>query len=217
MKYIKQFESVEGRPITGSPIEVTYVDFSMGGDGCKALYINGKLHKYGDDYHDKIDNYIGAFVDGLKWAGVNMVYKKVYSKSNYWYQETTNNGNPPPGYLEDSDEEINELLGVGNIVRNLANVDEFDGHDVHQYLLDDFSSPKFTYEEKRGKTGELIKSYSFEMEDKLVKAELSTWFKIRTPGSTEYHLFMDGKKLSCSRRLCKIIFNIIEKLYRQSK
>jgi len=35
-------------------INVTTVDFCGNGDGITAIYLNGKLHKYGDYYHNKI-------------------------------------------------------------------------------------------------------------------------------------------------------------------
>lgn len=70
MKYLKKFES------KGTHI-ITKVDFTGGGDGVYALYIDGYLHKYGDYYHDKIEDWITGFVEGLEWTGVNIQFKEV--------------------------------------------------------------------------------------------------------------------------------------------
>lgn len=51
MKYLKTFEA------KGTHI-ITEVDFTGGGDGVHAIYIDGNLHKYGDYYHDKIEEWV---------------------------------------------------------------------------------------------------------------------------------------------------------------
>lgn len=45
------------------------VSFAYESDGVTALYIDGKLHTHGDYYHDKIDDWINGFIEGLKYAG----------------------------------------------------------------------------------------------------------------------------------------------------
>lgn len=43
-------------------MKVDVVDFSGGGDGYTALYVDNKLHTYGDYYHDKIGDWINGWV-----------------------------------------------------------------------------------------------------------------------------------------------------------
>jgi hypothetical protein len=52
-------------------MQVTVVKFNPEGDGVTALYIDGKKHTHGDFYHDKIDDWIAGFIEGLKFAEVN--------------------------------------------------------------------------------------------------------------------------------------------------
>ena len=40
------------------------------GDGVTGMYFDGKLITYGDYYHNKIDDYISGFLDGMKHAGI---------------------------------------------------------------------------------------------------------------------------------------------------
>jgi hypothetical protein len=41
-----------------------------------ALYIDGELELQGDAYHDKIDQYINGYMDGLEYAGMNIDVKR---------------------------------------------------------------------------------------------------------------------------------------------
>ena len=45
------------------------IDFGGGGDGTTILYVDGKLEMYGDYYHDKIDDKINGFAQGLEHMG----------------------------------------------------------------------------------------------------------------------------------------------------
>jgi len=51
--------------------------FSNGGDGVTALYIDGSLQVTGDAYHDKIDEYLEGFTEGLKYGGVDFDFEDV--------------------------------------------------------------------------------------------------------------------------------------------
>lgn len=52
-------------------MKIDIVKFNPEGDGVTAVYIDGKLHTHGDYYHDKIDNWVEGFIDGLKFAEVS--------------------------------------------------------------------------------------------------------------------------------------------------
>ena len=79
MKWVKSFESDIG---IGWQIEMVRVDFTGGGDGVYALYINDELYFYGDPYHDDIEVKIDSFVEGAKWAGKNIKFSKMVVKDN---------------------------------------------------------------------------------------------------------------------------------------
>jgi hypothetical protein len=49
-------------------IDIVYINPE--GDGVTAVYIDGDLHTYGDYYHDKIDDWVRGFIDGLRYASV---------------------------------------------------------------------------------------------------------------------------------------------------
>jgi hypothetical protein len=211
MKYIKQFESVEGYPTKGFPVELTKVQFGI--DGVTALYIRGDLHIYGDHYNDKIDDYLKGFINGLKWSGINVEYKKIECSNAEMVENICGIGNPPPNILEDVEKanSVNELFG--NVIRNIKYVDEFNGHDITEYLSTKENSIKISYKERRGKTNELIKTYLFKMKDDSIKVELSNWLKIKTPGLTEYNIYINDDKQNISNTTAKRIYNLTEKLY----
>jgi len=94
MKHIKTFEN------TSTPI-ITKVDFTGGGDGVYAIYIDGSLHKYGDYYHDKIEDWIQGFIDGVKWSGVNIVFNSVKCSDSEMISDISEMANVPPKYLSD--------------------------------------------------------------------------------------------------------------------
>jgi len=74
-----------------------------GGDGITALYIDGKLYAYGDYYHDKIDDFIRGFVDGLSYAKIEFDYKLIQLEhDNKWVEDVSRKGitSPPENYLE---------------------------------------------------------------------------------------------------------------------
>ena len=125
-------------------------------------------------------------------------------------------GNMPPNILEEVEKAnvVNELLGFGNVIRNIKYTDEFNGHDIKEYLLNDENSIDIKYQERKGNTGELIKSYSFKIKDDLIKVEMSNWLKIRTPGLTEYDIYINDDRQHISRKTSKRIYLLTERLHK---
>lgn len=93
MKHLKQFES-------NSKYQFTIVTFEIG-DYVKALYINEILEFYGDYYHNKITEKISAFIEGVKWAGVNVDVQMVNCTNNEINEEVCEMGGMPPKNLKD--------------------------------------------------------------------------------------------------------------------
>lgn len=90
-------------------MEVVTVDFRGGGDGVLALYVGGNLYKYGDEYHDKIEDYIRGFVDGLKFIlGIAMTYEKITLHQYHpLIDKVCSEGYSPPEKLIDIDVDEN--------------------------------------------------------------------------------------------------------------
>ena len=85
----------------GSVISFTIVDFTGGGDGVYALYIDGRLHKYGDYYHDKIENYIAAFIDGVSWTGAKINKRTLKITDERQIERISEMGDSPPKNLDE--------------------------------------------------------------------------------------------------------------------
>jgi len=100
MKHIKLFESASGSH------SFVKVDFTGGGDGVYALYIDGKLHKYGDYYHDKISEWIEAFTEGAKWAGLDIKFESVRCIDEDIIREVSDNADIPPKMLSEIPTEV---------------------------------------------------------------------------------------------------------------
>lgn len=87
-------------------INLTTVNFCGNGDGITAIYIDGDLFKYGDYYHDKIDEYITGFVDGLKYINgedvINLNFIKLHDNHPLVYS-TWELAEEPPKKLENID------------------------------------------------------------------------------------------------------------------
>jgi hypothetical protein len=106
MNHIKKFESMrQGK------IDITKVDFSGGGDGVYALYIDGKIHTYGDEYHNDINAWIRGFIDGLEWIGADIDYKTLYCKDNDIIYNIVDMAEEPPSQLSDLDGKLSEKSG----------------------------------------------------------------------------------------------------------
>ena len=208
MKHLKKLESVQGYPTRGFPIEVTIVDFSMGSDGVTALYINSDLHKYGDEYHNDIGSWIRGFIDGLKWSGINVVEEIIRSKSEYWCQQTSEYGCPPPNQLEDiyKDGQMNELF------RSLRFEDESDVYEI-LYYLENNKYDNLEFSESKGSTKQNIKTFTFIADKDIIRIEMESWLKFTTPGSSEYNLYVNSKKFKCSQKSCKLLYNRAKEAY----
>ena len=100
MKYLKLFESQNNKVI------VTVVDFT-GGDGVTAVYIDGYLEFYGDEYHHDISAKVNGFVLGLRWIKKNYVYPLVVEREGYivtdenLIDDVSSNANCPPKNLSE--------------------------------------------------------------------------------------------------------------------
>jgi hypothetical protein len=79
------------------------VDFSGGGEGITALYIDGVLYKYGDYYHDKISDWIRGFIEGVKYGCNEEVEEELIGldPENPWLEETWELAGLPPKKFED--------------------------------------------------------------------------------------------------------------------
>lgn len=101
MKYLKLFEN------KSDLVKVTTVDFTGGGDGVYACYIDGELEFYGDYYHDKIEDKISGFILGLKWIKENYVYplkveeEKITCTDPQMIESISELANIPPKKLSD--------------------------------------------------------------------------------------------------------------------
>ena len=83
-------------------MKIDIVDFTNGGDGVTAVYVDGKLHRHGDPYHDSITQWIDGFVAGLKFAKVKVKVNKVYlAGDNQWVARVSEDGDLPPKKLKD--------------------------------------------------------------------------------------------------------------------
>lgn len=91
MKHLKFFEN--------KSFVFTKVDFTGGGDGVYALYINGELFKYGDYYHDKITIWIDAFIEGIKWYNNSIEFNTLICKDDVLIEEISEMGGIPPKSL----------------------------------------------------------------------------------------------------------------------
>ena len=91
MKHLKTFEA------KGTHI-FTVVKFESG-ESVTALYIDDNLFKYGDYYHNKIDNWINGFIDGVRWSGVNIEEREYYCDDPELNETICEYGGSPPKIL----------------------------------------------------------------------------------------------------------------------
>jgi len=215
MKWVKSFENIDlGK---GWPVEMVSVDFTGGDDGVYALYINDELHFYGDYYHDKIEIKIKSFVQGAKWSGKNIHFYEFAVQDRELIDEVSTHGNTPPKNLN-SFYKVNELFGIGNIIRKHKYSGEMDASEVYYSLS---KTPKefhsFEYSDRvDGKN--LIKSYAFKNKLDSIKVEMICYIPgIITPGTTEFDLYINDIKLECSRRTSSGIYNMVKRLFRKSQ
>jgi hypothetical protein len=95
-------------------MNVDIVYFNTSGDGVTAMYIDGKLHTYGDYYHNKIDFWVMGFLDGLIYS------KKQFIKTIHEIE------------YEDNDELVEQIVELGMIPPKLltAVLGEGEHHDI---------------------------------------------------------------------------------------
>ena len=91
MKHLKTFESLGNHTFT-------IVNFPQG-EGVHAIYIDGVLEKYGDYYHDKIQNWIQGFLDGTRWAGIEFEERKITCKDPELNEKICELGGIPPKHV----------------------------------------------------------------------------------------------------------------------
>ena len=90
MKHLSKFNE-------NAHMSITWVDFSGGGDGVYAIYIDNKLHKYGDDYHNQIQDWYIGFKDGLEYGNVSFTENKIKLPSdNEWIERVSELADSPP-------------------------------------------------------------------------------------------------------------------------
>jgi len=214
MKWVKSFENIDlGK---GWPVEMVSVDFTGGDDGVYALYINDELHFYGDYYHDKIEIKIDSFVKGAKWAGKNIQYSKFSVEDRELIEDVSMYGNEPPKNLN-SFYKVNELFGIGNIIRKHKYSGEMDASEVY-YSLSKTPKEFHNFEYSDRVNGEkVIKSYTFENKSDNIKIEMVCYTDIISPGTTDFDLYINDIKLECSRRTSSGIYNMVKRLFRKSQ
>lgn len=93
MKHLKTFEA------KGAHI-FTVVSFPEG-EGVTAIYIDDVLFKYGDYYHDKTDEWILGFIEGVKWAGISLEERKYTCKDTELNDKICDLGGSPPNHLSE--------------------------------------------------------------------------------------------------------------------
>lgn len=82
-------------------LTVTTVDFTGGGDGVYALYVEGKRIRYGDYYHDKIQNWIDGFKESLKFSGAIVIEEEIKVQDEDLINEVSYCGGIPPENLNE--------------------------------------------------------------------------------------------------------------------
>lgn len=83
-------------------MKIDIVKINPEGDGVTALYINDALWTYGDYYHDKIDDWIQGFLEGLDYATAEYnLHKWEISGDSQIGIDIYEGGSAPPGLLEE--------------------------------------------------------------------------------------------------------------------
>ena len=89
-------------------VTITTVSFCGAGDGITAMYVDGELNQYGDDYHNRIVETIGGFIAGVKYGiGEENVEEVMIHlvEEHPLVSDTWDKGNPPPNKLSDINED----------------------------------------------------------------------------------------------------------------
>lgn len=226
MKWVKSFENVD---VKGWQISMVRVDFTGGGDGVQALYINDELYFYGDEYHDSIMVKINSFVEGAKWSGKNIKFSKLVVKDDDLIVRVSDDAEVPPKNLNSffstaELEHIDELFGIGNVVRRHRYPGEMDASEVY-YNLSKTPNKFYDFEfNERKEDKNVIKSYTFKtqshqsfIEEDIIKVEMVCYIpRIIAPGTIDFSFYINDIKLDCSRRTNSGIYTMAKNLFRKS-
>lgn len=87
MKFLKQFESEE------KTYQITYVDFRGGGDGVEALYIDGKLYNFDDEYFWV---WLDGFSDALEYFNIQYKLIRILVEDEELITSVSEDGETPP-------------------------------------------------------------------------------------------------------------------------
>lgn len=82
-------------------MKITILTIDTVCDPVKAIYIDDILYKYGDEYHNKISDFIKGFVDGLNISKIQYTINSIDCDDDKWINECCEIGNPPPTNLSD--------------------------------------------------------------------------------------------------------------------
>lgn len=91
MKHLKTYESIGKHTFT----IVHFPD----GEGAHAIYVDDVLEKYGDYYHNKIEEYIEGFLDGAKWSGIIFERTEITCNDSELNYKICDLAESPPKYL----------------------------------------------------------------------------------------------------------------------
>lgn len=216
MNHLKKFEN---RQLQGNPVVFNRVQFGLDDEEVYALYADGELVKYGDFYHDKIEVWIDAFIQGVKWGGTNVLVYKDVCNNEELVKNICELGSLPPKNLSDIYSKTNELFGINRSIRMIKHLEERDADEVKILIKQDqIFDLTFDLNKFKNKT---VSTYKFNIscweplrEYDNVKVELTNWLKsnILTPGMTDYKIYINNKELSCSNKIVKEIFNILKRI-----
>jgi hypothetical protein len=213
MRHLKTFEN---RQLQGNPVIFTTVRFGDD-EPVYALYADGELIKYGDYYHDKIQDWIKGFIAGVKWGDVPTVCYEEVSTNEELIDAVCMMGNPVPEKLSDIYNSTNELFGLGKSMRMLKHLEERDADEIRILCeKDQIFDLEFNVKKLKNKT---VSTYTFNIssweplkEFDVVRVELTNLLKVNilTPGLTEYRVYVNNKELNCSNKISKDIFRILK-------
>lgn len=221
MKYIKLYES-------SNTVIVCKVTFDNGGDTVSGLYIDNLLETHGDWYHHKIDDYIDGFISGLRWIKkgyvypLNVVVNEMDCEDDDLNEKICDYAAEPPRNLSDirgkytkldiyKDVVNEELLGIGTTIRRSGHKDELEGEEI-KYTIK-AGLVKNIIKKVKKKKDKHITSFTFEMKRHKIRCEFINWIHpIKTPGFSEYEVYMDDKNLDISRKISKEIFKMISSI-----
>lgn len=82
-------------------MKIVIVEFVGEYDDVHAVYINGELHKHGDYHHDKIKIWIKAFIEGIKYTGIDIEEETITCNNAAISEDICENNTTPPVHLND--------------------------------------------------------------------------------------------------------------------